>query len=208
MNIILRSLLLTMVSFAGMYAISEQRFDMEAKVSAFIPTARVTREMFSDVMPYYEFEAAYLFCNRWQLWFNVGYLSDKGRAIETTCLGQDAESHNKTTFRVVPLTFGLKHFYPVGYAWNFYAGAGIVWSFLKERDHSPFVHNNISVQTPGGVAKLGLAYQCGESFFIDLFTEYVYQKFSPKRVYPEHFTVRNAFNVSGFKFGYGMGIAF
>lgn len=200
MKIIFLSLLLITLCFTNIYAISECRFDsIEAKVSAFFPSAHVTRQIFSTVMPYYEFEIAHLFCNNWQLWLNAGYLTDKGHAIG---------SQNKTTIQLVPLTFGLKYFYPFKSSWDFYAGAGIVCSFLKDKDYSPFVHKNISQKTAGGIAKLGFMYQCNTSFFIDFFTEYIYQKFSFHCIYPEHFTVRNNFNMSGLKIGGGIGFDF
>jgi outer membrane protein len=174
-------------------------FEVEAKVSAFFPSSKIIRRIYSDVIPYYELEIAQRFCNDWQVWLGAGYLSKDGHAIGCK---------NKTSFRLIPVTLGLKYLCSVNHCMDLYTGAGACWSFLKNKDHSPFVHKNISNEALGGIFKLGLIYRVKENIFIDIFTEYLYQHFSFKRHYEDHYTLRHNINMSGFKVGGGLGFIF
>lgn len=174
-------------------------FEVETKVSAFFPSSKMIRDIYSDVTPYYEFEIAKPFCNDWQVWLGVGYLSNEGHAIGCK---------NKTSFRLIPVTFGLKYIYSITDRMNLYTGGGGCWSFLKNKDHSSFVHENISDNALGGIFKIGFIYRVKESIFIDLFTEYLYQHFSFHHHYAKHYTIRHNLNMSGFKVGLGLGFNF
>ena len=174
-------------------------FEVETKVSAFFPSSKIIRRIYSDTVPYYELEIAKTFCNDWQVWLGVGFLSNDGRAIGCK---------NKTSFRLIPITLGLKYLYSVNSCMDLYTGAGACWSFLKNKDHSPFVHKNISDEALGGIFKLGFIYRIKERVFIDIFTEYLYQHFSFKRHYEDHYTIRHNLNMSGLKIGLGLGFNF
>lgn len=173
--------------------------EVEAKISAFVPSSKIIRRIYSDAIPYYELEVAKPFCNDWQVWLGVGYLSNDGHSIGC---------ENKTSFQLVPVTFGLKYLYSINPCMDLYTGAGACWSFFKNKDHSPFVHQNISNNALGGIFKLGFIYRIKEHVFIDIFTEYLYQNFSFKHHYEDHYTIRNNLNMSGFKIGGGLGFNF
>lgn len=195
-------LFLIFITLCGRISAQDLRsreFSIEGKISAFVPSSKISRQLFASVMPYYELEVIKTLCNNWQAWLEVGYLTDTGRAI-----GCD----NKTTFHVVPVALGLQYLYCIRDLWDFYAGAGMCVSFFKNKDYSDFVHQNISKQVVGGVFKIGFIYQSSSCVFIDLFAAYIHQNFSFKRIYPDHYTLRNNFNMSGFKIGAGVGINF
>lgn len=177
---------------------NEQDYTIEGKISAFIPSSKTSRALFSKVMPFYEIQIAKTFYN-WQAWLNIGYLHENGCALGC---------NNKTKIQVVPVTFGLTYLYIFDDAWTMHTGAGVCWSFLKNKDYSPFVRNNNSGQTAGGLFRLGFTYQTTDHTFIDLFTQYLYQKFSFHRSNPYKFTVRNNFDMSGFSLGIGFGVNF
>lgn len=174
-------------------------FEVETKVSAFFPSSKIIRRIYSDVIPYYEFEITKPFCNDWQVWLGAGYFSNEGHAIGCK---------NKTSFLLIPVTFGLKYIYSISDCMDLYTGAGACWSFLKNKDHSSFVHKNISNNALGCICKLGFIYRVKENIFIDIFTEYLYQHFSFKHHYAEHYTLRHNLNMSGFKIGGGLGFNF
>jgi len=173
--------------------------EVETKVSAFIPSSSVIRRIYSDVIPYYELEISKPFWNDWQVFLGVGYLSNEGHAI-----GCD----HKTSLRLIPVTLGLKYVSRINSLIDLYAGAGACVSFLKNKDHSPFVHENISDQALGGIFKLGLIYRIKQHIFIDIFTEYLYQHFSFRHHYEDHYTIRHNLNMSGIKIGAGLGYNF
>ncbi len=174
-------------------------FEVEAKISAFFPSSKIIRRIYSDAIPYYELEIAKPFCNNWEAWLGVGYLSNDGYALGCK---------NKTSFYLIPVTFGLKYLYSINPCMDLYTGAGACWSFLNNKDHSPFVHKNISDDALGGIFKLGFIYRIKEHVFIDIFTEYLYQHFSFKHHYEDHYTLRHNLNMSGFKIGGGLGFNF
>lgn len=186
-------------SYAKAYVNDGQDYALEGKISAFFPSSKTTRAIFSNVMPLYEIQIAKTFCCNWQAWLNVGYLHANGHALGCG---------NKTKIQVIPVTFGLEYLYIFDDAWTMHTGAGVCWSFLKNKDYSPFVRNNNSGQTAGGLFRLGFAYQTAHHTFIDFFAQYLYQKFSFHRTNPLKFTVRNNFNISGLSLGVGFGVNF
>ncbi|HEX2977610.1 MAG TPA: hypothetical protein VHO47_00605 [Candidatus Babeliales bacterium] len=177
------------------YVNNEQDYSVEGKISAFIPSSKTSRALFSTVLPLYEIQIAKIFWH-WQTWLNIGYLHAKGRALGC---------NSKTKIRVVPVTFGLSYLYIIDDAWTMHTGIGVCWSFLKNKDYSPFVLNNNSGQTAGGLFRLGFTRQLTNHTFVDLFTQYLYQKFSFNRSDPSKYTVRNNFDISGFCLGIGFG---
>jgi outer membrane protein W len=173
--------------------------EVEAKISAFFPSSKKVRRLYSKSMPYYELEISKKFCNNWQVGLSGGYVSKRGHAIGC---------RNRTCFRLIPLSLGLKYLYPFNPCINLYVGAGISWSFFKNKDHSPFVHETNNCDAVGGLFKIGFTYAVKECIFIDIFTEYLHQKFSFSRHYKQHYTVRHHLNMSGFTFGGGLGFNF
>jgi opacity protein-like surface antigen len=174
-------------------------FEVETKVSSFFPSSKIIRGIYSDAIPYYELEVAKPFCNDWQVWVSLGYLSNKGYAMGC---------NNKTSFRLIPITLGLKYLCSISDSMDLYAGAGACWSFFKNKDHSSFVYKNISNNALGGLFKLGFIYHVKKNIFIDIFTEYLCQHFSFKHHYEHHYTLRHNLNMSGFKIGGGLGFNF
>jgi opacity protein-like surface antigen len=174
-------------------------FEVETKVSVFIPSSKIIRRIYSDAMPCYEFGISKKFCNDWQVCLDAGYVSDRGHAIGCK---------KKTNFRFIPLTLVLKYYYPLSSCIDCYAGLGPSWSFFKNKDHSHFVHKSISKEALGAIFKLGFIYAVKDYIFLDIFTEYLSQHFSFKRHYADHYTIRHHLNMSGLKIGVGLGFNF
>ncbi len=174
-------------------------FEVEVKFSAFFPSSKIVRCIYSDVMPYYEIEVSKPFCNDWQMWLGAGYISNHGHAIGCG---------NKTDFQLIPITGGIKYFYQITPCIDLYAGAGACVSFFNNRDHSPFVHKSVFDGALGGIFESGLTYFIQDRIYLNVFTEYLYQHFSFKHKYEEHYTIRHNLNMSGLKIGGGIGIEF
>ncbi len=175
------------------------QFEVETKVSAFFPTCRLVREVYSNVIPEYELEIHQSFYDEWQIWLGAGYLGN---------IGESVEFHNRTTLKLVPVSLGLKFDYPLSDCAHFQAGIGGVWSFLWLDDESHYVHKHVSKNSFGGVFRLGLVFHIEDCFYLDFFSEYFHQRFNFEHHYEEHYTVRNNVDFSGIKAGIGLVLKF
>jgi len=172
---------------------------VEGRVSAFLPESKRVRRIYDDAIPFYQYEVAKTFCNGFQGWFDVGYFEDRGRSIPL---------HNKTRIRLLPLGFGVKYIFPVFSCLNAYVGGGGLYSFLRIKDHSPFVKRHIRKNEWGGIVKIGFTYSVTCHLYIDIFADYLFQRFDFHR-HPRHrFVERNDLNLNGVSVGAGIGFKF
>ena len=176
------------------------RFCIQGRASAYFPTERKVRRIYSNVWGFYEGEIDVpLWCGL-DGFFSAGYLENKGHSL---CL------HNKTRLQMVPLSLGLKYFLRICPGLDAYIGGGVVYSILKIRDHSPYVHKHVSKNRVGGTAKMGLTYFFCDNWFIDGSVDYLYQRFSFKHSRSsKHYVERHDLDMSGVKIGAGIGLAF
>lgn len=174
-------------------------FDVEAKVSAFFPQSKNLRQVSANTIPFYEVEIARPFCNGWKAWAGVGYLSFQGRSA---CCKTDSD------FYLVPVTLGLKYYYPLTCDLKVYAGLGACWSFLNNNDYSNYVHRHITTSSLGGLAEVGFTLCAGKGVFLDFFAQYLLQKFNFNYHYIDQYTERHDVNFSGLKAGLGLGFEF
>lgn len=159
------------------------------------------REIYSDWSPEVQFEIAKSVWKHLYAWFNAAYLWDEGHS---------QPFHDKTQIRLVPLTFGLKYIFPVTCDFSVYLGGGAAYSFLRIHDHSPYVRKHTSREAWGGVVKSGIQYEFCESFFLDVFADYLFQHFSPPNDDDSDYRyieTRSA-NLSGLRIGAGVGMKF
>lgn len=173
-------------------------FGAEARVAYFKPTSKKVRKIYSNGMPFYELEVSAGLDN-WRLWAGVGGFSKKGRSIG---------GHNPTRLEVLPISFGLKYVFCLCPCVQFYFGGGAVYSHMKTKDHSPFVHKNTQKWTWGGVAQAGTYYFFNNTFYGSFFVDYLYQKFKFSHSRKHPFVVRHDADLSGFKVGVGIGAQF
>jgi hypothetical protein len=173
--------------------------DVEATVSGFFPCSRKVQRIYSDAIAIYDVEAYASIFNNYHIWLGAGYLSDVGKSIG---------EKNPTHLHLVPVTLGLRYLHPLNSCTDFFAGAGLSWSFLRIHDHLHYVQKHIKKNALGGIFKLGFNYHLSEYIYIHLSSEYFYQQFSFKHHEHEHYTTRHHLNLSAFKVGMGLGFSF
>ncbi len=160
------------------------------------------RKIYSDWSPEVQIEVAKsVWCNLYA-WFNVAYLWNQGRSKPL---------HNKTHVSMVPLTFGLKYLIPLTCDFSAYIGGGSAYSFVRTRDHSPYVKHHISRQDWGGVVKSGIRYNLSECIFLDGFVDYLFQHFNREHNHGSssgRFVETRSANLSGWRLGLGIGLRF
>lgn len=131
-----------------------------------------------------------------EAWGNVGYGKKRGHSVGLS---------NNTTLKLTPISAGLNWiFLPDG---NFqpYVGAGVAYNQLITEDGSPAdIQSRVKKWQLGAVVKSGIRYQFYEGFFINMFLDYAHQRFSFSST--DRLVSRNDVNLSGFKFGLGVGI--
>jgi hypothetical protein len=78
---------------------------------------------------------------------------------------------SETTATFVEIALGLKYFVPFNYG-DFYIGLGVLPTYLKTKDCSPFVVPTLSKWGCGGIAKVGVYFALPKSFIVDIFVNY------------------------------------
>jgi len=151
---------------------------VEFRVSYFRPVSSEFRETFHDGGAGYQLTSTLpIYCGpkAWgrgiNLWTALDYFSKKGHSI-----GLD----DGTSIRIVPLTLGLKYFFPsVGcrVPVNFYAGAGMKYYFVHTHNDSDLVQKNINRNGMGGIVEAGFIAPIAHHFLLDLFVSYSMKTF-------------------------------
>lgn len=91
--------------------------------------------------------------------------------------------------------------------WSFYVGAGGLATWLKLRDHSPFVIPKSEKWGFGGIVKAGAIIDFCEGFFADLFVDYSILNISFHNTGGGRVTRQTA-HLSGVSAGVGLGYRF
>lgn len=178
------------------------RLGAEFKFAAFYPLDNRVRKLYKKFWASYEIELSTTFCNCWQVWFDAGYLSSHGR---TRCFD------SKTRLYMIPLSLGVSYLRTLECqpCVDVYVGAGVAYTLIRMRDHSPFVNPHVSDKGFGAVVKTGFYYHLNECFYLEGFFNYLYQRFSFSRdCSPTGFVERHDANMSGLKLGFGIGSNF
>lgn len=171
-------------------------FRLEGKTGVFIPSSSKMRKIFHVAMPFVELEGSCrLCCSDWDTWAGVGCIFGRGESIGCG---------NTTTIEVIPFTLGVRRYFALCPCIDGFLGFGGLWSLYRNHDHTSSVHQHISSNAFGAVAKAGFQYRMNDCLSISFFGEYMYQRFDFSRVYPEHFTYRHDVNMSGIKIGLGV----
>lgn len=172
------------------YAGWQNGWDAELRVASFYPTSKLFREIYSPKRICYELEVSRKICGNYFLWINTDWFHKHGHSIGF---------ENKTKINLIPVSMGVKYLYPVSCRVGVYAGAGVSYAFLHINNHSRFVHRHVNRQGFGGVVKTGVRINITHCAFLDVFGDYLYQRF--------HFR-HHSTEVGGFKFGAGVGVNF
>jgi hypothetical protein len=168
-------------------------WDVEFRVSSFYPTSKFFRQIYSTPRVAYGIDISRQICGNSYLWIDVDWFDKKGHSV-----GPE-EFRRSTRINLVPVSMGVKYLLPVTSSIDVYAGAGVAYTFLHVRNHSEFVHERVNRQGFGGVVKTGVKVKFCGCYFLDLFGDYLYQRF--------HFHGHHT-EVGGFKIGGGIGASF
>lgn len=199
----------------------------EARVAYYHPSSKRVRRIYSDGWADYQLELSKGFrgfssfgklgfdlidnCDlEWKIWAGVSGFSRKGDSIGF---------HDNTTLQLIPLSFGLKVFYPILCDTNIFIGGAACYSFLKIRDHSEYVHEHTRKEAWGGLIQSGITYNFCEWGVVSVFADYYFQRFKfhdseyssfygSSYYYDDRFIERFTLNMSGYKIGVGLGVTF
>jgi hypothetical protein len=168
----------------------------EGKAGYFYPSDNRFRKIY-DGNGIYGGEISASIYDKLYAWGSADYFTAHGRSIG---------GHNRTRVTLIPISFGLKYFYPVSCV-DLYLGAGFTRTLLETHDQSPFVIKHVRNWDWGGIVKWGGIINLDHGFFVDLFTNYSFQKTDFKRkdglvIY------RHTADISGWTFGAGVGYRF
>lgn len=198
-------------------------WSVEFRIGAYIPTNTKKCDHYSDVWADYQVQIAKRFCNDWQAFieFDAAQINGNRHHDGIDELGL-FERHHKSDFWVMPLTFGVKYFFNLCQDFNIYVGGGAAYTFLTRSENDRRIddvfgerrnHNSDTKGAWGGVLKTGVIYTFCNSWFVDVFADYLFQKFDFKRRSDPFSTTdfhhnKHTLDVSGFKIGAGIGYNF
>ncbi len=161
---------------------------VEFRAAAFFHSSKRFREVYGNVGPCYEIEAATHIYRSFEGWGNIDWFHKHKTQDEVT----------KSTVNILNVSFGAKYVYIPSERWHCYLGIGpsIGGIFLKNR--SDGYKDNVSKFIIGGVVKIGADYIFPCGVFFDIFVDYLYQ--------PVHF--HTTVDIGGLKPGLGLGYKF
>lgn len=174
-------------------------FIVTARVGYFHPVSKRVRKIYSDGWADYQLEIVKELYDNWQIWLNVSGFSKKGHSIGF---------HDDTRLSFMPVSLGVRYSFPLTCRLTTYAGLGACYSFLRIKDDACFVHRHTSKERFGGIAEFGFNYCLTQSFFANLFVNYLYQSFDFPHGQDDPYVERNDLNMSAFKVGIGIGAYF
>lgn len=178
-------------------------FEVSARAAAFIPIFENVRKAYGD-MGDYQLEFSQNFGKLWSLWAGAQYIYGTGHS-NSSCKGC---IRAKTKLHLWPLSFGLKYNFYFGSCTDIYLGAGVVYSFLRIHDHWPYVIQHISKGGVGGLFKLGAKHYFTRLFFIEVFADYLLQRFHFHNPHSGPFVQRHNLYLDGVLLGGGLGFNF
>jgi hypothetical protein len=185
--------LLTMDTIHG----HTQKVLIEAKAACFISTNHLFKKIYHRPGGIYGLEATFQLCDELYGWTSGSFFTQKGYSIN---------GHNRTRVTFVPIGFGIKYLIACSNM-DFYAGAGVLATYLQTKDDSPFVFHRPSKWGVGGIWKAGCNIYLSPCIFLDIFADYSYIKIGFNNT--NNGTIqRHKGNLSGASLGAGIGYKF
>lgn len=169
------------------------------QVSYFLPASKRVKRIYGHGWADYNLELSKKVYSCFHLWASVNGFSKKGHSIGF---------HDSTRLQLIPVSFGLKYIHPFTCNFEGYLALGPSYSFLRIKDHSYYVIQHISKEGWGCLGQCGFNYYVYNCFFLNAFVDYYYQRFSFHHHDYSYYTSRNDLNMSGWKFGGGIGYRF
>ncbi len=194
-----------LLSFYGFFAHGVPPYEVvEFRASYFYPDNSEFRKLFDSGGVDYQLTATVPVCrgqNEWlngiNVWLCVDYFSKTAHSKELD---------NKIKIRMVPITLGIKYYFPFCflYPFDFYVAAGMKYYSLHTHNDSPCVRQTINRGGLGGVLEIGTLFNYSENFLVDIFASYSCRSFSAQSGKNPAVKAKGL-NVSGFNFGGGIG---
>lgn len=175
---------------------------LEFKGAYFHPTSSCFNAIYGGSTGLFGPEVTFSLCSNshWYGFASVDYMSKTGRSIGLC---------NSTKMSYLPLAFGVKYF--ISHCrYDFYLGLGFQPTRLRTTNCSPFVVQHTAAWGYGGIAKGGVYIDIPCNFFVDLFVDYSFVRFSCSKIcQPEDGTLLSRkTNMSGVIAGVGLGYRF
>lgn len=202
----------------------------EVRVAYYHPSSKRVRHIYGDGWADYQLELSksfkgfggyltkcgcdYLEGIEWRGWIGVSGFSRKGDSIGF---------HDKTRLQLIPISFGVKMFYPIFCNTKIFIGGAACYSLLRIRDHSEYVHEHIRKESWGGLFQSGITYDFCNWAYASFFFDYYFQRFhfhddkissfsgssdSYLLGSSSRYVDRYDLNMNGYKVGVGLGISF
>lgn len=201
----------------------------EARVAYYHPSSKKVRRIYGDGWADYQFELSKSFksfgglfgsrgcgsnCEEneieWRIWAGVSGFSRKGESIHF---------HDDTRLQLIPISLGVKIFYPLFCNIKAFIGGAVCYSFLRIHDDSDYVHKHIRKEDWGGLLQSGLAYNFCDWGVVSVFFDYFFQRFHfhdthyssfyrSSYYYDDGYIERYNLNMNGYKVGVGLGLTF
>jgi hypothetical protein len=163
--------------------------DIEFRTGVFFPSSHRFREIYGNGAASYQVETSLQFHPFLAAWTNVDWVPKSGRSIGV---------HDYTRVNIFNVGLGLKVPYQVNDKFSVYVGLGPSFGGIWIHNHAHCIKKRASKVLFGGVAKAGINYFFSESFFLDVFVDYLYE--------PVRFDT--SMNIGGLKTGLGIGYSF
>lgn len=183
----LRSLIIAIFFIAALPSTMKAESTLELRSSAFIPSARLFRQIYGDVSATYGLEASTNLQENLDGWVNFDWLPKHGRSVGLK---------DPTQIRIANVSLGVKWIYPCTEQYKAYIGIGASFSNVWLKNKSMFFHERLSRIAVGGIIKSGVLYLINECIFLNVFLDYLYLPSPYKR----------PVDIGGFKAGLGLGM--
>ncbi len=171
-------------------ALQAKSTQIDFRIAGFIPNSDLFRDIYGTINPSYQLEAACNVKKGLNAWGNFSYFNAHGNSIPF---------HNKTRLQMLPISAGLKYVHVLHCCFDIYAGAGLCYTWLKEKNKLCLSN---SASNFGGIFKLGIIKNC-ECLRFSLFSDYQLQNFKIKKS-----MCNKKVNANGLLLGGAIGISF
>ena len=181
---------------------------LEARASYFYPTAKEFRNIYHNAGVDYQLTGSFpvyygndVWLQGLDVWAAVDYFHKTGH---TTGL------HDKTSIRIVPITLGLKYFFPAlgtKIPVNFYIASGMKYFFVHTHNDSSFLKKNVNKSGMGGVFEAGFTTTFVKHLVLDVFAAYSLKTLSAPSI-SKPVVETTSFNISNLNVGLGLGYKF
>lgn len=192
---------------------------VEPRVAYFHPSSKRVKRIYGNGWADYQLEFSKSFKNfdcgyrcleniEWRIWTGISGFSKEGKSIGF---------HDTTRLHLIPISLGLKMFYPILCNTKVFIGGAACYSLLRIHDHSRFVNKHIHKESWGGLFQSGITYDFCNCVFASVFFDYYFQHFhkfakrsgsSGSNSSSSGFVERFDLNMNGYKLGVGLGILF